>query len=524
MIWHIFKKDWKLMWPFVGAVAAVWWIQAFLSYHLGLFGENLALENLAAALLLAGAFGTMFLVVAIVHLDAVPGVRQDWLVRPIPRGKLLLEKLVFALALVIGPVFAANVLGALTSGFAPRSVLSAAAGAAVVFACLFVLPFFALGSVTENVTAAFIFGSICTVVGSVLLTSINVMDSSAHGTIVSAANATSGISWIASTLQFALVVVAAVVVLRIQYFHRRTMMGRFATISFGVLFLAVQLLPWSPAFAIERHFSAQPGAADGIELTFDASLGKSPSLSGLADSLMRIHSFDRNSANVFLPLRIAGIPHDSILISDRVDLHISNDGRGIYHGVGEDLEIDRNETSSPGQSAYQEVELPTSLYASVTEAMVAVRADYSLTLFGLANSYSLPALNGSERMPELGWCKTQINESETAVELRCMQLSKAPICATLFLENISTGHQNPPRSICSSSYGLTRHLLAYVSSAMARYGGNLPFRDTTGLAKYPVDGSQLAQSRVVIRVYEPVDHFTRTVTIPNIRLADWEAQ
>ena len=149
-----------------------------------------------------------------------------------------------------------------------------------------------------------------------------------------------------------------------------------------------------------------------------------------------------------------------------------------------------------------------------------VRADYSLTLFGLAKSYSLPALNGSERMPGLGWCQTQTNEAETAVELHCMQLSRAPICATLFLENASTGVQNPPRSICSSNYGLSRPPLPDV---IARYAANIPFRDATGLAKYPVDGSQLAESRVVIRLYEPVDHFNRTVTIPEIRLGDWEA-
>ena len=57
-----------------------------------------------------------------------------------------------------------------------------------------------------------------------------------------------------------------------------------------------------------------------------------------------------------------------------------------------------------------------------------------------------------------------------------------------------------------------------------RFGTNLPFRDSSGLAKFPVDGSQLPQSRVIIRVYEPEDHFARSLVIPQVKLQDWEAQ
>jgi hypothetical protein len=286
-----------------------------------------------------------------------------------------------------------------------------------------------------------------------------------------------------------------------------------------------QLFPWEPAFAIQKHFSAGPTAAASVELSFDSGLGKFKSPSGVVRSLQRFQpNGGDQTADVFLPLRTAGIPNDSILLSDWVDLHVSSDGREIYHGIGENLETDPSSANTSGKSAYQEVELPMSFYAGAKAKAVAVRADYSLTLFKLANSYSLAALSGSERMPGLGWCQTQINEAETAVELHCMQLSKAPSCATVFLENTSTEVQNPPRSICNSSYGLARNLLSYASDVTPHYGGNIPFRDATGLAKYPVDGSQLAQSKVVIRVYEPVDHFTRTMTIPSVRLADWVAE
>ena len=520
MIRHIFKKDWKLLWPFVIAVAILWWIEALILFRLGLFGENPMLANLSRALLpFTAVFGTMFLVVAIAHLDSVPGVRQDWLVRPIPRGKLLLEKFLFAVVLVIGPIFAANVFQGIANGFAVRAALGAAAAAAAIFTCLFVFPFLALGSVTENMTGAFIFGSVCAAVGSLILSSVNDMNDFAHGTIITAGR--SGISWIPVTLELLLVVVGAGVVFWFQYFHRRTVAGRSVIAGFGILVLAAQLLPWKPAFAIERHFSPQPSAAATVELAFDAGSAKFKSLSSAASPLQNFRP-DRGdkSADVYLPLRLAGVPNDSVLISDWVDFHVSTDGREIYHGVGEELEIDRSANPS-GKPAYQQAELPASLYAGASEKTVSIRADYSLTLFALAKSYSVPALNRSERMPGLGWCQTQINEAETAVELHCMQLRRAPICATVFLENFSTGAQNPPRAICRGDYGL---LWVPLPDVIARYAGNVPFRDATGLAKYPVDGSQLAESKVVIRLYEPVDHFTRTLEIPNIRLEDWEAQ
>src|SRR5256885_6140203 len=68
----------------------------------------------------------MFLIAAIVHVEAIPGVRQDWLVRPIRRGNLLLEKFLFVVLVVEGPIFAANLFQGLANGFSwPSTLLSA---------------------------------------------------------------------------------------------------------------------------------------------------------------------------------------------------------------------------------------------------------------------------------------------------------------------------------------------------------------------------------------------------------------
>ena len=77
-----------------------------------------------------------------------------------------------------------------------------------------------------------------------------------------------------------------------------------------------------------------------------------------------------------------------------------------------------------------------------------VRVDYSLTLFGLAGSCSIPALDGDERMPEWGWCQTKMNEAGTAVELHCMEPRKGPVWDCVYRERVH--RRAKPDPICPS--------------------------------------------------------------------------
>jgi hypothetical protein len=522
MVWHIFKKDWKLLWVFVITAASLHWIAAFVIFKRGLFGEDAMLEMLSETIPILAFFGSMFLIAAIVHLDAIPGVRQDWLTRPIRRGSLLLEKLMFVVVMVEGPIFAANLFQGLANGFSLRSSLLAATIYIIFLLFFLILPLFAFASVTNNMTEAFIFGCGCTFIIGAFLTLGDYMNASAHGTLIAVTH--SGIGWIGEVFRFALVALAASMILGLQYFRRKTIMARFLVIAFGLLILTSQFLPWRPAFAIEERLSPKPGAGASTEVTLEQMRGKFKSPSGLVSSSenSQRRGGDDN-AEVFLPLQIAGVRNDAILLADRVEVHvIGQDGRLVYHGTGDSFEVAREGPKPLEAPVYQQIAVPMSVYVNVKDQAVQVRVDYSLTLFGLARSYSLPALDGAERMPGWGWCKTKMNEAGTSVELHCMEPGKGPICGTAFLENASTGAQNPARSSCRSDYGSFRD--QPLPDNLTRFGTNLPFRDPSGLAKFPVDGSQLPQSRVVIRMYEPEDHFTRSLVIPQIRLKDWEAQ
>jgi hypothetical protein len=522
MVWHIFKKDWKLLWLFVITVASLHWIAAFITFELGLFSEDPMLEMLSDSVPILAFFGSMFLIAAIVHLEAIPGTRQDWLTRPIPRGSLLLEKFLFMVIVVEGPIFVGNLFQGLANGFSWRSSLLSAMSHAILFFFFLIMPIFAFASVTKNMTEAFIFGCGCTFILGAFLIISDYMNESAHRTLVGVTH--SGIGWIGEVFRFALVALAASIILGLQYFHRTTIMARFLVIAFGLLLLASQFLPWRPVFAIEQRLSTKPDAGVHTLVTFDQGRGKFKSPSGLAASSengQRRHG--ENIAEVFLPLQIEGVHNDAILLTDRVEVHvIGADGRVIYHGVGDNFEVAREGPKPEEDPVYQQIGVPIPAYLSAKDGVVQVRLDYSLTLFGLARSYSLPALDGAERMPAWGSCKTRMNEAGTAVELRCMEPGKGPICGSAFLENVSTGAKNPPRSSCRSDYGPYKD--EPLPDNLTRFGTNLPFRDPSGLARFPIDGPQLPQARVVIRMYEPEDHFTRSLVIPQIKLRDWEAQ
>src|SRR5579863_5703093 len=89
VIKHILRKDFKLLWPLVLLVTVLQFLLGWLSFRWGFFGEDLAARSLYPILGVSWYVGIVALIVAVVHQDAIPGVSQDWLIRPIARRDLL---------------------------------------------------------------------------------------------------------------------------------------------------------------------------------------------------------------------------------------------------------------------------------------------------------------------------------------------------------------------------------------------------------------------------------------------------
>ena len=320
-------------------------------------------------------------------------------------------------------------------------------------------------------TEAFIFGCGCTFIIAAFLTLSEYLNEVSHQTLITVTH--SGIGWIGEVLRFAILTVAASAILGLQYFRRKTTLARILVISFGVLLLVSTYLPWKPAFAIEKRLSSKPGAGGALNITFDPTRERFKPLSGLTASEQNGRRYSTESdAKVFLPLRLTGMGNDAILLADRVEVHVfDSGGRVVYHGIGEEFEVPREGPEPKEKPLYQQISIPMPIYERVHDQDLTVRMDYSLTLFGLDKSFSLPALNGDERMPAWGWCQTKMNEAGTAVQLHCMKPGRGPTCGTVFLENMSSGAQNPSRSSCRSEYAPFND--RPVPDDMARFGTNL---------------------------------------------------
>ena len=126
MIWRIFKKDWSLLWPLVFIVGVAHAINALIALMQGNFRGAPGLVRISNLFPAAVLLGVGALIVAAVHQDALPGDRQDWLVRPIRRRDLVLEKLLFVLIAVNGPMLVIDMAHCLAAGFGFGEALSAA--------------------------------------------------------------------------------------------------------------------------------------------------------------------------------------------------------------------------------------------------------------------------------------------------------------------------------------------------------------------------------------------------------------
>jgi hypothetical protein len=103
-----------------------------------------------------------------------------------------------------------------------------------------------------------------------------------------------------------------------------------------------------------------------------------------------------------------------------------------------------------------------------------------------------------------------------------MQIGPGPTCATVFLEDPKDGSRNRPLSACHPNY--SPYIDQPIPDAVSHFPMDLPFRDTTGQLTFAVDASKIEHAQIVIRVYEPVDHFTRVVESPLVPMKDLAAK
>jgi hypothetical protein len=524
MVWHILKKDLRLLWPVLLAANGLLWAMA-LALVLARRWNSPSLYSMLNVLEPLAYLGIAFLIALVIQQEPIPGVRQDWLVRPIKRRDLLLAKLVFVVLMIHGSILAADVFQGMANGFPFGQSLAPALARNICVLVFMTLPLVALASFTRTLaeTTVGIVLAMLAASGFQILVSGLLSKGPGPGKMFDPISFT-GVEWVGQWLRMIVFLLGAGLVLGLQYFRRKTIASRWLTGCIAGLIFLTQLLPWRLAFAVQQRFSPSPGAGQAVKIAYDPALGRARRPPGLdkLDFVDRIRAA-QGSAIVLVPMHITGLPDDSVLRADRTEIRITRaDGKVLDLDGRDDIRLLKEGRSDGEGRVHPEIRMQREQYEQLKNQMVRLEIEYSLTLFRLSDTHALPAIGGDQQFPGGTRCTTIIDDEQDDVVFRCIEPGHRFGCSTVFLEHAPSGRRNPEAFFCGADYARFSFTIAPDMIGGGRVG--LAFRDLNGLAHYPVDAGQLAQSQVVLRNYTPVDHFTRRLVIPQIKLSEWEPQ
>ncbi|HXC56119.1 MAG TPA: hypothetical protein VNU97_12550 [Rhizomicrobium sp.] len=518
MAWHIFRKDLRLLWPYVAGIAVLRFIRAGVTIRLGIFAEPHALAMLPTYLGLACMLASALLIVLAVHQDKVVGTQQDWLARPIKRRDLLLGKLLFVALAIEGPVFVASLCIALNHDLP----LVAALGAALVGAfwgLVFSLPILAVAALTGTLLEAIVglFAlALCSYLPQLLM---SLSENWVFNSLTTL--------WVTSGLKNLVLLGGSAVILPLQYFSRRTARLRAAALATSVLYVAVAQLPWATAFALAARALPDPAYADRVTIAFDPSLGqfRSP-----GDKPGRAEPY------FFLPLRIAGLPRDAMLDTVRSRLTLLDaDGRQVYQGPPKyDFFQETNRdggfglrlrpAAADGGTArlHQVFDMPPTLYARLRLQQLRVRIDYAFTLLRPDRTTVIAATGAARIVDGVGPCASRRSPLyNNEIEVWCFGNAPAPNCFVTFVRDRRSGRRDPDADQCFPGFEprfLQQPDLDSPGRQLVVYG----YHEYDDTGAHPLRIEDAADHDLVLTAYVPQAYFTRRVTTPPIRLADWE--
>lgn len=266
MIWHIFKKDLRLLWPMAAIVGLAQCLTAGLLAAQGQFerGVNgfsqygwVSNGALPGICLLA----LVILTVAVIQQDPLPGTTQDWLTRPIPRGYLLAAKMLFIALVGLGPVLLSDVVSGIVEQLPLLNVITASLTRTLVLYGLVCLPALLVGIVTRSLTEALVF-----TLGTVVVLGVEVIVLAQTGLQTPLMD--SGFAWTILLALLLLNVLALMVLLPLQLRWRATNRVRWIVAAYLCAVPAVIFLPWGIGFGLQQALAGhakEPAFAVGID-------------------------------------------------------------------------------------------------------------------------------------------------------------------------------------------------------------------------------------------------------------------
>jgi hypothetical protein len=496
MVWHILKKDWKLMGRMAAGAALLYAMRVVFSLRVEpRMGRMTPAFDLQYVLSTLSLIAEVLVVALVVQKDAIAGLRQDWLVRPVKRTDLLLSKLAFVVLLVQGPVLVLDVVEGLAAGIGPGAVLAASVWRSVWMLGTLLLPVFAFATLTRNLMEA--------VGAGLAVTLVFAMFQSATMNTGASLLASSGIGWILSSMQTAWLLAGVAAILGLQYYRRKVAAARWVGGLAIAAAVAMQFVPWQQAFAIQAKLSSKPSAANGIQVRFDKGVRN-----------MRMYGAEDDRITVAIPFVFEGVGLGERLIEDRVSAR-------VIEANGKVTSLNREwEGRSIGFSGNFEAGLlmTKDLVGRLKRGPARLELELYLTL-AQAGEEARMAAEGSALIDGIGRCAAWKDFVASEVEVNCRVPGKAP-CAYWELED-TTGRAFVRRFSCTSDYA--PRLMGVGNGAIRWSHQGLPFEFGPKIGDplaEAADEQKLKGAQVMVQVYRAVDHFTRQVVIPDFLLND----
>jgi hypothetical protein len=508
MILHIVKKDLHLLWPFVAGLTALNALVQWMRYGFSVLDDN-------SGWVVLGTFATIgwiLLVVLLVHQDVIPGTRQDWLTRPIKRRDLVAAKLLFVVGLLHAPLFVMMTIEVLAAGYSLPEAMGAAFARSLTIFIAVSLTTGAVAAVTRNFVEAVITAIVVAVVAEAATQVLDGITNEPCG-----ATCGSTLVWVGMAARVAVVALAAFAVIALQYFKRGTTSWARAVLlvaAFG--FVLAGRWSWNSAFAIQRAVTGAAAEPARVAISFASGQPAPPARQGAkraailaARSRLRGMESDQSlvalavsrqlqGTTISLPLRIAGQRAGTVLWADRVEIRLLDaDGRMVYRGEGDELEI--RAATGVAQTFF----IPSRVFSAHAATELRAELDYWLTSLVENAAATLPASGGETRLPSGEQCSARPLRAGDAIRLSCLTIHRPPSCYAAALEG------GADLLVCAPSYVPD----AIWGNLFWRFGIDVPIEASTR-----IDDAAL---RLVS--YEPRNHFTAQIVIPELRLADWVA-
>jgi hypothetical protein len=463
---HILKKDLRLHWPYVAAVLALKIAAVWIILHMGIFAEPLELVLLHTFSDLAFAVVAGFAIIVVVQSDPVVSNNDDWLIRPIRRSDLALDKIAFAALVTFLPTFVFDLGVGLIHGLDTQPAISASAYTALVMFIGVGLPALAVGTITASWSQA------AGIVFAIFLI------------------------WIAG----------------FKYSRRNTTTSRGVLALATICAITVMFTPTLAGHLILRFTDYGKVTTGGpIRLSFDDQ--SKAEVIGKAQQL--------GDPVIYVPLKVVVDPNRIVTIN-RVILSIaSNDGKPLYsgiisvasayppHQVSNLLGNTFDGTSNGHKSNYQAVNLPSDVFAKFKNT------PGRLTLTYLLNSYAPVAtvkaalpFGAPQKVAGFGVCETRLNPAnDQVVDLYCFPATNSSKCIAASALDPAGASIGAPQTRCwatSTRWGLNTAALTDPGQFVVQ----LPTADGAGIRP------------LTLTSYRAAGRFIQTVVLPQVRLTD----